>query len=168
MRRIIDDKGRLFGKISVLDIVIVAVVAVLAAAFYIKFYVHDTPISARDTFEVNYNVRIAGISMSSVRLLRPGDKIYSVETGTLMGAIASIDIADAVAADTLVDGSYVFAPVEDRYDLTITVAAECSLSNGRYYLDKTIELSANCTYRAYTKYNDFYTVLVTKIIDVAS
>ena len=163
MRKIIDDKGRLFGKISILDILVVIVVAVVAVAFYIKFYVHDTPISARDTFEVSYNVKIAGIRMSSASLLRPGDKMYAMDTGTLMGTIANVDITEAVAADTLVDGSYVYAPVEERHDVTLTIAAECSLSNGRYYLDKTIELSANCIYRAFTKYNDFYTVLVTDI-----
>ena len=163
MRKIIDDKGRLFGKISVIDILVVIVVIVVAAAFYVKFYVQDTPISARDTFEVTYTVRIAGIRMSSASLLRPGDRFYTMETGTLMGYISEIDIVDAEAADTRVDGTYVIAPVEDRYDVTLTIAADCSISNGRYYLDKTIELSSNCIYRAYTKYNDFYTVLVTDI-----
>ena len=163
MRKVIDDKGRLFGKVSVIDIIVVAVVAVLVVAYYTKFNVGDLPMSSSDTVEVTYTMRIAGIRMSSAGLLRLGDRFFATETGTYMGYISNIHITEAEAADTLVDGSYVVAPVEERYDVTLTIEADCSISNGRYYLDKTIELSANCVYRAYTKYNDFFTVLVTEI-----
>ena len=163
MRKIIDDKGRIFGKISIIDIVVVIVALVLVVAFYMKFNTGSTPLSSRDTIEVTYTVRIAAIRLSSADLLRIGDKMYSQDTGAYIGTITSIDIRDAEAVDTRVDGTLAIGTVEDRYDVTLTVVAQCSSSNGRLYVDRTFELRANAVYQMFTKYNEFFTCLVTGI-----
>ena len=139
------------------------VAIVLVVAFYAKFYVHDTPMSSRDTTEFTYTFRIPAIRLSSANLLRSGDKLYSSETGGYIGTITDIEITEAIAPDTLVDGTYAIAKVEDRYDVLLTVSGDCSVSNGRVYVDRTFELSANGVYRVFTKYNDFSTCILMSI-----
>ena len=163
MRKLIDDRGRLFGKISILDIVVLLVAVVLVVAFYAKFNVHDTPMSSRDTTQVTYTVRIPAIRLSSANLLRSGDKLYSSDTGGYIGTITDIEITDAIAPDSLVDGTYAIARVEERYDVLLTVTGYCSVSNGRVYVDRTFELSANGSYKVFTKYNDFSSCILMSI-----
>ena len=163
MRRIIDERGRIFGRISVIDIAVVVVAFVIVVAFYTKFNTGDTPLSSRGTIEVTYTVRIAAIRLSSANLLRVGDKMYSQDTGAHIGTIESIEVTDAIAADTLVDGSFAIGRVEERYDVTLTVVAYCSMSNDRLYVDRTFELRANAVYQLFTKYNEFFSCLVTSI-----
>ena len=161
MSKIIDGKGRLFGRISVIDIIVIIVALVLIVAFYIKFNAGDNPFTSRDTTEVTYTVRIASIRLTSANHLRPGDNIYYQETGAFVGTIKDVEINDAEVTDSIVDGTYVVASVEDRYDITLTIDANCTISNDRYYINNTFELRVNASYRFLTKYNDVSGIVTT-------
>ena len=41
MKKIVDERGRLFGRISVIDFIVIAVVIVLAVAAYYKYHALD-------------------------------------------------------------------------------------------------------------------------------
>ena len=163
MKKIIDDRGRLFGRVSVIDVIVAIVAVVLVVAFYTKFNVHDTPLTSRDTTEITYIARIGAIRSTSANLLRIGDKLYLKENGAYLGTITDIEITDAESTDTLLDGSIIMSPIEERYDVKLTVVAYGSVSNGRVYIDRSFELSANASYAMFTKYNDYASVLVTAI-----
>ena len=154
MRKIIDDRGRLFGRFSVIDVIVVIVAVVLVFAFYTKFNIHITPLGSRDTIEISYTFIVPTVRMATVNHLRVGDKVYVHDTGAHTGTISRIEIADAEMPENLLDGTYIMTGAEDRYDVTLTIDAECSVSNGRYYIDRTFELRANGEFRFITKYND--------------
>ena len=154
MRRIIDDRGRLFGRISVIDVIVIIVVVVLVVGGLTKFVFLDTAFSSRDTAEVTYKFRIGSVRETNVNLLREGDRLYSYETGAFVGTIIHKEVTPAVITDTVVDGSMVTASVEDRYDVVLTIVADGSFSNDRYYIGRTFELRTNATFRVISKYND--------------
>ena len=154
MRRIIDNKGRLFGRISFIDVIVIVVVIVLIVGFYTKFNTLNTPFSSRNTTEITYYFRIGTVRETNANLLREDDKLYSQETGAYIGTIVHKEVTPAELTDTIVDGSFVTASVEDRYDVLLTIVADGSISNGRYYIGGTFELRTNATYRFVTKYND--------------
>jgi len=70
-------------------------------------------------------------------------------------------VTDAISIESLSDGTYVNAKVEDMYDVVLTVSAQCSTSNGRYYVDRKYELNVNSEIWMYTKYNAVYGMLMT-------
>jgi len=163
MKRMIDDRGRLFGRVSVIDIIVLAVAIIIVVAAYTKFNVFDNPASIPAAITVNYTVKIPAIRFSNASLLRVGDTLYSLETGTVAGTITNVNMTEAVGLDRLVDGTIVEGRIEDRYDVLLTVEAQCSYSNGRYYAGRAFELSANSPEQFFTKYNEIATGLILTI-----
>ena len=58
--KLIDHNGRLFGKISVIDVLVLAVVVVLAAALYFKSNQTHTGTSVTNN-EITYQVLASGV-----------------------------------------------------------------------------------------------------------
>ena len=152
MKKIIDDRGRLFGKISVIDIFVIIVAAVLVFAVYTKTRDSGTPSASVNTVPVTYSVFVNAVRDTTVSLLRPGDKLYT-ESGIYIGVIKDTLVADSQKALALIDGTSVMAPVDERFDVTLIVEAQCSEAGGRYYADRAFELNSNAEHKLVTKYN---------------
>ena len=151
-KKIIDDRGRLFGKISVIDVIVIVIVVVLAVAVYVKYDVLDKTNSAVKTTPITYTAVVSQVRQPSAALFRDGDEIYT-NTGIDMGQITNITTAPSQVSTSILDGTYVMANVDGRYDVTLTIVAPCSESNGRYYINKTYELRVNTDQQMVTKYN---------------
>ena len=111
MRKIIDSRGRLFGRISVIDIIVVIVVVVLVAAYFMKFYAIDTPLASRDTTEIRFTFTVGTVRLATADHLRVGDVLYWHDTGAYIGTIEHVEVTDAELTDTILDGTYVTASV---------------------------------------------------------
>jgi hypothetical protein len=156
-RKILDENGRLFGKVSVIDVIVLIAVVVLAIAAFTKFNLPDSPVSSDRTVDVVYTIQVNAmrdLEGGLTRLLRAGDKLYFRRTGAFIGTIVDVRISDAMSLESLEDGTYILARVYDRYDVELVVEAKCTYSNGRYYADRTFELHANEESHVYTKYVD--------------
>ena len=151
MKKIIDDRGRLFGFVSIIDVIVLIAVVVLAVTTLTKFSIQDSPIITTSTVPVHYTVRVHTVRLMTADMFRPGDSLFN-ESGSYIGTIISIDVADAEVIETLADGTFVVARAFERYDVILTVEAQCSFSNGRYYADRFFELNANSEHRLNTKY----------------
>lgn len=159
MKKIIDDKGRLFGKISVIDIIVILVVIVLAAAVYMKTHVNETTSTATPTENITYYVKITTVRQSTVDALKVGDVVYD-DNGNEAGKITNIQVTDATVSSTLLDGTYITAHSEDRYDIVLALEVPCTISEGRYYANKTKELSINSLRDLYTRYLGFTATII--------
>lgn len=158
MKRIIDENGRLFGKISVIDILFILVVIAVCAAFYVKFNVLDVTSKAADMVPITYRVTVYGVRDYTIQALKAGDLLYDNDNsgGQPIGAITDISVQDAVRAVELTDGTIVNGPVEGCYDVTLTVRAEGIVSEtGRYLVNRTYDVNVNSERIFCTKYAIF-------------
>ena len=151
-KKIIDENGRLFGKISVIDVIVIIVVVILAAADYVKYGVLDKTSASVQTTPITYTAVASQVSQSNASLLRDGDEIYT-DSGIDLGKIINVDSKPSSFASQTVDGTYVMATADGKFDVALTIEAPCSESNGRYYINRTYELSANTEQKMVTKYN---------------
>lgn len=151
-RKFIDENGRLFGLISVIDILVIIVVAVMAIAVYTKMNSNDVSGVTVKTFPVTYQVSIKTVRKQAAEVFRVGDAAYA-EGGYAIGTITGVEILDGTTISTLNDGSQVEATVEGRYDVVLTIEVDCSSSGGRLYANKNYELGENAEIKMYTKYN---------------
>ncbi|MDR2665441.1 MAG: DUF4330 domain-containing protein [Oscillospiraceae bacterium] len=163
MRKFIDDRGRLFGKISVIDIVVILMAAATIFAAYAKFNVVGGPTIAVNTVPVTYKAIIRSVRSMSAALLREGDTLYS-DNGFNIGKITSVDVTGATTNAPKADGTYVKVTIENRYDVELTVVAQCSVSAGRYYANRSFELAENSEQKCHTKYVDV-TLTITELIN---
>ena len=159
MKKIIDDKGRLFGIINVIDIAVILVVLLLAAAVYVKYNVLEKTSITTENTPITYEITIKGIRQSAVDTMLVGDVLYGGDSGAI-GTISAVNVNPARANVTLLDGSYVTSDVPERFDVTLTVQGEGTEKGGHYHINRTYELNLNSERNFYTKYNSFSAVII--------
>lgn len=152
-KKLFDSEGRLFGKISVIDIFLVILVAVLVfAAFGRREKVDDAVVSeVGEPFE--YEIKVKGLRDVSANSFREGDAIFEFDTDTPIGVIEKIEKKNALTEITQPDGTVVIVEITDRYDVVLTVKTQGFITSGRYFADGIYELSTNAPLAFYSKYN---------------
>ena len=148
MKKILDRNGRLFGFISVIDLLVIVVVAVMGFALYTKNT--QMAITSTNTADqtITYQILASGIRTYVAEAVREGDQLFDPDRssgGTLGTKLAEFD-----------DGTVAAAPVEDGVDMLITVEGTGLVSeSGRYTLNRVYELGVNSSRTFCTKYAEF-------------
>lgn len=157
MKKIIDEHGRVFGKVSVIDLLVILIVLVLGAALYVKYNVLEVTSVAGKTDTITYEIIVYGAREFTVNGIQIGDAIYDKNGsgGHSVGTITGKTVTDAKKSQALSDGSIVYGNYEGRYDITLTITANGAVSDGRYLVNKTYEVSTNSTRTFYTKFCTF-------------
>ena len=163
MSKIIDRNGRLFGRLSIIDALVIAIVVIIIFAAYARFNIVESPVIAQETFEVTYSILIPVIRESSANLLRPGDYVFSTDTGVNIGRIIGVELLPAIQPEALSDGTFVLGQFHERYNVILTVVTQASISDGRIFADRSFELNENAHNRIHTKFNVFDTTFIYSI-----
>lgn len=163
--KIIDREGRLFGKISVIDVLVLAVVAVMAVALYVKTNHNDITSTSVSNVPITYQVLARGVRSYVGDAVQVGDFLYEQDrnTGGSLGEITDIQVLPGGRLAEFNDGTVDTVPVEDGVDLLLTVRGEGIISEGRYSLNRVYELGVNSSRNFCTKYAQF-TGTVTDIL----
>ncbi len=134
----IDEKGKLFGKISVIDIALIVLVIAAVAFVGIKFFGGHADNS--ENTECSYVVKIDNIKETSLKYLKVGDTLFD-DDGAFMGVIEK-DPVSAVATDVAIknDGSYAIAEIPGRVDVLLTIKGDGLKNNNGFYLDGKVAL----------------------------
>ena len=152
MKKLIDENGRLFGLISLIDVAVIAVIVVLAAALYTKDTAMPIASAADPMQDIRYEVTITNMPGGRLESLRVDDTIYDKETGNPMGTIKDIQVEDCVISVLKADGTYVMAPIEDRYNVTLSVDARAMVDErGHYYINRSNLVGVGWSMDFYTK-----------------
>ncbi len=154
--KIIDERGFLFGKISVVDILAVALVIALGLMLYVRFFAGDEAggsVSSTGKVQIEYVVKVNSVRELHRDTLQPGDMIYDGELGPLLGTVKEVTAEPASTLATFQDGHIAAVPMEGYYDLYVTVTAESTVSAGGYYLGGSIELTKNIGLQLTTRYD---------------
>ncbi len=87
----IDKKGKLFGKVNIIDVVIVSAVIVLVAWFAWAKFGRDlrNEVAAREQ-PIEYTVVITGIRGTTADAVKTGDRMFEFKTGALIGTVKSV------------------------------------------------------------------------------
>ncbi|KUO72761.1 MAG: hypothetical protein APF77_02015 [Clostridia bacterium BRH_c25] len=119
---LLDEKGKLFGKISIIDIgVLLLIIALLGGAYY-KFFMVDKNQNAAKFDTLEYTVvLVEGVRQQSVDAIEVGADIYDVKTDTPMGKIVSKEVIPAVEQLTKADGTVVLAEKPERFNVRVTI-----------------------------------------------
>ncbi len=151
-RKFIDEKGRFFGVASIIDIVVVAVVIVLAAAVYMRFFANEESVTEAAGSTFTYEIKARAVRQEVADMIKVGDQLYDEENRYYIGDVVNVSVEPAVQQMVLSDGTYVNAPVENRYDVYIEVETQGLISNGRYYAERSYEVSVNEGIQFLSKY----------------
>ncbi|MDF2627195.1 MAG: hypothetical protein K0R39_1026 [Symbiobacteriaceae bacterium] len=113
---IIDQKGRLFGKVNLLDLVVVLAVVAVAGRFGYKAMTKEAAAPAGETKTVQVKFYLPNVTQPTVAFLRPGVEVYDSKSNAHMGKIVA-----AETKPTMIVGPEKEYESKTRVDLTITV-----------------------------------------------
>lgn len=154
--KIIDERGFLFGKISVVDILAVLLVLAIGGMVYVRLFVQgkETGYISPEMTKVEFVVKVPTVRDVHKDAYRPGDVVYKGDDGPLLGTVTDVRTEQAYALVTSQDGEILSVPVKDYYDFYITIEAQCTTGANGYYLGNSVELNRNMTLELTTLYDN--------------
>ena len=137
---VIDKNGKLFGKISIIDIIVLLLV--LAAGVFLTFRYLGTdssPISAAsslDELEIKfYAEEVNDFVVDSINI---GDSAKEFAQYGSFGKITAVDVSPSITWVQDFDGNLYGSPKEDRYySVTVTMRAKGKIEDTGFTLDGT-------------------------------
>lgn len=165
--QIIDENGRLFGLISMIDVAVILVAVVVSVAVYFKFNTlpQAGPSAAMD--RITYQLTITNMPEGRLQSIKVGDLLYDDDNDTrvAIGEIKNIEAEECYIPSTLLDGTYVMGHVEGRYNVVLTIQAEGIVdANGRTYINRINEVELGMVNNFYTK-ACYFSATVTQLIN---
>lgn len=153
---LIDSKGKLFGKVSIVDILIVVMILGVIGGVGYKFKKSSTstPFTKKDTVQVTfYQPEVNNYVEGSIKV---GDIVKDKATGSVFGKVVSVKTDKAVSAGTNSDGQIVATSNPKMSSLTIVVEGEgiykdgkseqgVSFDNTDFFVNNSIQLRAGNT-----------------------
>lgn len=163
--KIIDEKGKLFGKINVIDLLIILAVFALALATFIKFSTSDSYLSKDRVIE--YTLLVENIRTPTVNAINEKkDGLLDYETKKDIGDIVNTEISNATELELLNDGKYKNVEYKDKYDLLLTIQVKGTETTDNFY---TLSGKKLIVGDAVTIYNEYASTMGTiksiKILD---
>lgn len=142
---VIDRQGRLFGKVSVLDLGALAVV--LVAIFAVFLFPNDPsagiplPGTSRTTEPVEVDMVVRGISTRSTDIFKAGEKANVIIRNQPYGQVEIVNVEDVTRRVPVVfpDGTLERVEGEDEYraDVVLTIAGQARVTNDSIILGNT-------------------------------
>lgn len=138
----IDKKGKLFGKINLFDLIVIILIVVLlfGVAYKVFVMVPDkmTPRGEEQTVDVTFDVLIESVRDATVNTFHVGDTLFYYNSEEDLGKITAITPNPATDILETLDGTVINAPVQDRYDLVLTVSGSATrYEDGTLMMAKT-------------------------------
>lgn len=139
-----DSKGKLFGKVSIVDVIVVFVILLAIVAGYLRFSGTNTAVVSNNT-EFYYTITAKNIRETNVKLL-----LESIGTqfrlggkgNSSMGVLVDCESVDARASITKTDGSVVMATIPEKYDVTLTLKVVGNVNENGYFTPEAHEICA--------------------------
>lgn len=124
--KIIDKKGKLFGIINIIDLVVILLVALLVYGGVTRL--KQSPVSEAENKKALVTLEISDVRMASVDGIEVGDPLYHYDRGTLFGTIVDKKVEPYREPVESGDGSWILAEVPEKYVVTLTVEANAKES----------------------------------------
>jgi len=161
--KIIDKDGRLFGKISVIDLLVILVVVVLAVALNLKSELTPTSTSVAST-PIHFELVTEAIPNFVGDNIKVGDVLFDKDqsTGGAIGVITAVERLPGTRSVNMTDGTMTMVEVEDFCIMRIEVESSGQISNGKYNINRIYNLGVNASRNFYSKYAIFK-IFVTEI-----
>ncbi len=120
--RFLDDKGRIFGKISIIDFLVIVVLVAAAVWFgYSMFGKNLQSDVAERQQETEIIVVITGIRTTTAEAISKGGKIFEFKTGACIGEIVEVQTEPAGIWLVEGDGRWVKTESRDRVDAFVKI-----------------------------------------------
>lgn len=124
--KIVNEKGKLFGIINVIDLVVILVIALVAVAAVYKFAAPAAGEVIAPKSDMTVTMRVRGAMdylEAEVIKLQPGERLI-MGSGYVDAELVSVESVPYLAAATSDAGQFITAQDPQKHDLLITIKAK--------------------------------------------
>jgi hypothetical protein len=126
--RLVDQRGRLFGLINLVDLgVIVLILALAGAGAYKVLAIRRGPV--RVPRDIDFTMLVQEVRQATVDVVHEGDFVWDYDSSLPFGTIKAIQVLPATKHASTSDGRWVLTELPERYDLVLTVRAQALVSD---------------------------------------
>ncbi len=144
--------GRLFGKISIIDIIAIVAVLVLVIGVAMRFSGQEAvQVSGRESLECVTLVK--NIRQYNVDALKKGGAVFDKTTKEYVGEIVDVTTEQATTMLLMQDGTYREVPTENRYNAYVTISFTGKVNDNGYYTDTNQQISVGSTLNMDAKFS---------------
>lgn len=159
----IDNKGKLFGKINIIDFIVVLIIAIAIILAGIKFNINPVKENV-DELTFQYTLEVKGVRNFTVDAFQEGDEIFEGKSENSLGKIVDIKTKPAEKYITNANGEINITDIPEQYDLSLII--ECNGVKGEKGLETITgeNINLNKTINIFNKYckTDFYVKDITE------
>lgn len=141
---IINKDGKIFGKISIVDIVVLLVIVLLAVGLVSKFG-GKTSLNISEGEKMQCTLLVKNVRMFSVEALQKGGEVYDKTTKEYIGDIKEVTYTEGESTVNMADGTFSVVPVEGKYNAYVTVEFEGKTSDKGYYTAANKQIGTGAT-----------------------
>ena len=112
------------GKFSInaFDFIVIVLLIVLVVGIFAKFVIFSD--DKKMQVDITYDILVKSVRQETIDAFEIGQGVYEKANGYYIGEITSINSEGATDLMETLDGRVIEAPVENRYNLIISVKAE--------------------------------------------
>lgn len=155
----LDEKGRLFGKISVVDIGIILVIVLAVAMLGVKIIGSgNSKFNAEGQQDCAYTVTVKNVRQETVDAIEKsiGSSVYDVQNEALNTNIGTLEgiteIKPYMGTIYLDNGTAIKSEIPGRYEVTFEVSATASKASQSVLISGKKEVSKGSSITLATKY----------------
>jgi hypothetical protein len=118
--KVIDEKGKLFGFINIIDLLVIVVIVLLVVGGY-KRAVKTKPEMVTKDKDALVVVEIPEVRKATVDAIDVGDELYHYDKGNYFGKIIDKKVENYKEPAESGDGRWILSEVPEKYNVILTV-----------------------------------------------
>ena len=146
-----DKNGKIFGKISIVDLLVVILVITLGIGTFYRFTSSDTAVNLTNE-TIRYTVRIDGVRHFTIENYHEGLRVYNRMTNQFIGTIESVRYEPHMPTAQMLDGTILRLPFPDHITIYIDVVANGRVTDTAIFAEGNNEINAGSLLQMNTKY----------------
>ncbi len=121
--KLVDDKGRIFGIINYVDLLIVLAIVIVLGRFVLVKGDGILPeeLNTDSSQEVEVLYYIKGVKEASIQGVKIGDVFRHGATNSVIGEVTNIEIQPSAIMTTDEKGKVIYSEIPDRFDMYLTI-----------------------------------------------
>ncbi len=147
----ISKDGKLFGKISIIDIAVILIFILLAVGVLIKFSGNPN-VELVSGEPIECTLKVTNVRDYTVEALKKGGAVYDTTTKEYIGEITDAWSEGAQATISMADGTIKTADAEDRYNVYVKVAFTGKIADNGYYTASNRQIAVGSAVPISSKY----------------
>lgn len=119
--KVVNEKGKLFGIINIIDLAVILIVALLAVGGAKRM--KKSPVATTESKKALITVEVSNVRTATVDGLVVGDPLYHYDKGQEFGKIVNKEVEPYKEPVESGDGRWILAEVPEKYAVILTIEA---------------------------------------------